>query len=551
MRPTLVLPFLAAATVQALNQLVDVGYARYQGFVDGDVTKWYGVRYAAPPTGNNRFRGPQDPEPVPGIVNATKQGPICPPQQNSDYTLTGGSKRFTVDEDCLFLSVAAPSNAQGRPVLFWMPGGGFGSNSNANYNASALASDGDIVVVQINYRVGMYGFLQSEKVRANGDLNAGVRDMIKALEWVQDHISKFGGDPNQVVINGISAGGSAAALLMTANEGNLGLFKGAIVESGGWVTMRPMDQGEGQYDCLVKEKGCDTAADSLSCLRTLDQSAVRSSKCWFNPHIDGELFTSNLMDMFASGKVAKVPTIMAANSFFLGQDPSLTNSSLAILDDLYINQPAPIFPGKGSKFRQAANAIADVGTHCIIRSLQDSLARTGLPTWTYRYAVRDPTDEAAGYGAWHVVNMYAVWGAMNTDGSPPASYNGSDAPNAAAMLQTRAYWTSFVRSLDPNTDRAEGAPEWNPWSVEGRERLTIETGRSRMESMTEAQRWRCEAVREFSANLGQQAYEGERTELDAGAAQRALRAGDCGFDDGCRRVAGRVRRGGAVGGRSG
>lgn len=123
---------------------------------------------------------------------------------------------------------------------------------------------------------------------------------------------QFGGDPNQVVINGISAGGSAAALLMTANEGNLGLFKGAIVESGGWVTMRPMDQGEGQYDCLVKEKGCDTAADSLSCLRTLDQSAVRSSKCWFNPHIDGELFTSNLMDMFASGKVAKVPTIMGA-----------------------------------------------------------------------------------------------------------------------------------------------------------------------------------------------------------------------------------------------
>lgn len=182
MRPTLVLSFLAAATVQALNQLVDVGYARYQGFVDGDVTKWYGVRYAAPPIGNNRFRGPQDPEPIPGIVNATKvhilgfevescsdhdiqQGPICPPQQNSDYTLTGGSKRFTVDEDCLFLSVAAPSNAQGRPVLFWMQGGGFGSNSNANYNASALASDGDIVVVQIVSRTATLSRKHPSKLR--------------------------------------------------------------------------------------------------------------------------------------------------------------------------------------------------------------------------------------------------------------------------------------------------------------------------------------------------------------------------------------------------
>ncbi|PNS19301.1 Secreted lipase [Sphaceloma murrayae] len=553
-----------ATTVLAADPLVDIGYARYQGFTDGDVTKWYGVRFAAPPTGNNRFRAPQDPEPIAGIVNATKQGPICPPQQSGDWTLVGGSTRYTVDEDCLFLSVTAPSGAGARlrPVLFWIQGGGFGSNSNANYDAKTLVGEGDIVVVQINYRVGMYGFLQSENVRENGDLNAGIHDMIKALQWVKTNIEKFGGDPNRVVIDGISAGGSAAALLLAANGGTLDLFHGAIVESGGWVTMRPMDQGEEQYECLVKEKGCDTTADSLACLRALNQSEVRSSNCWFNPHIDGELFTGSLLDMFTSGKVATVPTIMGAcanegtkysapedtNSsetaaaYFKNTDPSLSPASLDILDDLYINQPGLVYPGKGSKFRQAANAIADVGTHCILRTLQSSLSRLGAPTWTYRFALRDPADETAGYGAWHGVNMYATWGAMNTDQNPPASYQGIDAPNRPGMELTRAYWTAFVRELEPN---GEGRAVWDKWDEETRGRLRIENQGGVMERMSEAQSWRCEAIRGMSESLGEPKGEGVVTELDAGAAKRALEAEDCGFDEGCRRVGRQVRRRGS------
>lgn len=145
------------------------------------------------------------------------------------------------------------------------------------------------------------------------------------------------------------------------------LFAGGILESGGWTTMRTLDQGQDQYDCLAKEKGCDTSADSLACLRGLNASAIRSSNCWFGPHIDDELFTGSLFEMYSAGKVAPVPTIMGAcanegtkysapedtnttddaNTYFLGQDPTLTNASLAILDDLYIDQPAPIFPGKG------------------------------------------------------------------------------------------------------------------------------------------------------------------------------------------------------------
>src|SRR5262245_37833253 len=103
--------------------------------------------------------------------------------------------RFTPGEDCLYLNVFAPSNATAGaklPVMFFIQGGGFGSNSNANYNGSDLAREGNMIVVSINYRVGAYGFLQSKEVNEDdrADTNAGIRDQIKALEWVKEHIDK-------------------------------------------------------------------------------------------------------------------------------------------------------------------------------------------------------------------------------------------------------------------------------------------------------------------------------------------------------------------------
>ncbi|EFQ27320.1 carboxylesterase [Colletotrichum graminicola] len=538
------LAFLFAATnilapgVQAIDTLVDLGYAQFQGAVTDaqlGVTTWKGIQFAAPPVGALRFAAPADPVQS-GLVNATVHGPICPPQQPTDYTVTGKSSRFTVDEDCLYLSVTAPSEAQADsklPVLFFLQGGGFTSDSNANWDASEIASDGNVIVVQVNYRVGMYGFLQSEEVRAGGSLNAGVRDMIKALEWVQTNIAKFGGNPEQVVLDGISAGGSAVGLLMTANVGGKQLFAGGIAESGGWATMRTMDQGQGQYDCLAKEKGCFDSADSLSCLRAINQSAIRSSSCWFNPGIDGELFTDSMVNLFQQGKYTKVPTIWGscaqegtlysapqstnstaeANQYLLNQDPSLSNGSLDILDTLYIDVPQPVFPDSGVKWRQAANAIGDVGTHCVIRNIQNYLARDKVPTYNYKYDVLDPKSEAEGFGAYHTVNTYAFWGPNRTDGQPPASYFTSNKP---IISQVRKYWISFVRNLDPNTDREEGAAEWNIFTgPDGRERLFVQTNNTHMERMSTAQALRCDVVRPFSDNLGKPVEKGVVTELNA------------------------------------
>ncbi|GKT56033.1 lipase 1 [Colletotrichum tofieldiae] len=527
--------------VQAVDTFVDLGYAQFQGAVTDaklGVTAWKGIQYAAPPVGDLRFAAPVDPVQT-GLVNATVHGPICPPQQPNDWTVSSINPRFTVDEDCLYLSVTAPSKAKNNsklPVVFFLQGGGFGSNSNANWDASEIASDGNVIVVQMNYRVGMYGFLQSEEVRAGGGLNAGIKDMIKALEWVQTNIAKFGGNPEQVVLDGVSAGGSAVGLLMAANTGGKQLFAGGIAESGGWVTMRTMEQGQSQYDCLAKEKGCSGSTDSLSCLRALNQSAVRSSSCWFNPGIDGELFTDSMVNLFKQGKYTKVPTIWGscaqegtmysapqstnsteeANTWLLGQDPSLSNASLAILDELYIDVPEPVYPDSGIKWRQAANAIGDVGNHCIIRNIQDYFARDEVPTYNYKYAVQDPKSEAEGFGAYHTVNTYAFWGPNRTDGSAPTSYFDINKP---IISQFRKYWVSFIRNLDPNTDRERGAAEWKLFTgPKGRERLFVQTNNTHMERMSSAQALRCDVVRPMSENLGKPVDKGVVTELDAALA---------------------------------
>ncbi|KAH7323930.1 carboxylesterase [Rhexocercosporidium sp. MPI-PUGE-AT-0058] len=525
----------AIAPVYAVDTLVDLGYAKYVGAIhENGVSKWLGMRYAAPPLGDLRFAAPQNPLNVSRIQNATQNGPICFPQKPTDWTVTGGSTRYTTSEDCLYVSVFAPIRAyidSYLPVVFFIQGGGFGSLSSANWDPSEIVREENVVVVQFNYRVGPYGFLQSEEVRAGGSLNNGIKDMIKALDWVREHIVKFGGNPYQVVLNGVSAGGSAVGLLMAANLGNIP-FVGGISESGGWVTMRTMDHGQEQYDCLIKEKKCANTTDTLACLRTLPARELMTSNCWFNPGIDGELYKDSMVNLFKQGTYTKVPTIWGscanegtkysvpestdtvqdANKYLTGNDPTLSNSSLAILDNIYINKNETVFPNAGRKWRQTANAIADIGNNCIVKNIQDYISRDGIDTYNYKYAVLDPADEAAGYGAWHTVETYAFWGPNRTDGGPPASYKTTNAPIIPVV---RKYWGSFIRTLSPNTNRANGAAEWAPYTGdESRERLFIQTNNTKMEFMSAAQSLRCQIVRPMSENLGKPPKKGTVTEFD-------------------------------------
>lgn len=192
-------PWLSGNSQNRIPLTVDLGYSQYQGAaVENGINQYLGMRFAAPPLGDLRFRGPADPVYNATVQPATEFGPLC---------VRVGSNSSTTSEDCLFINVFAPSNATTNsklPVWFFITGGGYLTLANADYTGTDVipASNHSIVLVNFNYRVGAYGFLASDKVRQDGDLNAGLLDERKALEWVQKYIHLFGGDPDHVVIHG-------------------------------------------------------------------------------------------------------------------------------------------------------------------------------------------------------------------------------------------------------------------------------------------------------------------------------------------------------------
>lgn len=210
------------ATSNSSSLRVDLGYEIYEGYhnATANIDVWKGIRFAAPPLGEYRWQAPQAPEVNRSSpIDASEYGPTCP-QSGS-----GGSSPPPDygDEDCLFLNVWAPSNAENLPVYVWIHGGGYGQGNNQVDMTPIISSNGDnFVAVAIQYRLGAFGFLSSDEVFRNGVANAGILDQTFALKWVQTYIHLFGGDSSQVTISGESAGGGSVMLQTMAYGGSLG-----------------------------------------------------------------------------------------------------------------------------------------------------------------------------------------------------------------------------------------------------------------------------------------------------------------------------------------
>lgn len=311
------------------------------------------------------------------------------------------------------------------------------------------------------------------------------------------------------------------------------LFVGAIMESASEATLRTLEQGQEQYDCLLKATGCvnPTRASSLDCLRSLNATKLQTTNCWFNPHIDDDLIPQTTFSAFDKGDYLKIPTIFGScqdegtkgppqttdtlndyHAYVLDQCPSLSNHSLQVLDRLYVlNKSEPVFPNSGRLWRQASNTIGDARSHCVDKYYQDAIARDGGKTWSYRYAVIDPTLEAQGIGAYHTIELYAVWGPNNTDGNPPKSYV-PGRENEHIVDVVRSYWTSFVKYLDPNKARLAGTPEWG-LRGEGGERLRFVTNATKIEVIDSGEAGRCRVLKPMMEAMEQAPGEGIKTEL--------------------------------------
>ncbi|KAJ5312889.1 hypothetical protein N7508_003719 [Penicillium antarcticum] len=529
--------FALLSLASATSPVVKLGYANYEGrSLSTGVSQWLGIRFAAPPVGERRFAAPHDPLSVAGVQQATEHGSLCIPTASSE----GSTVPKGTSEDCLFLDVYAPTGAVGSkklPVYFFIQGGGFAQNSNPNYNGTGLieASGNDIVVVTFNYRVGPYGFLAGEEVKSGASLNNGLKDQRKALQWVHKHISKFGGDPNHVVIGGDSAGAASVTLMLSAYGGrNEGLFVAAAAESQSFATMLNVTESQFAYHELANATGCSSSKDTLACLRDLDVSALQKKNVnrpypgapgnplyLYGPTIDGDLVPDHTYSLFHEGKFIKVPVIFGddtnegtnfvprstssvaeADAFIKNQFPYMTKAQLSKINSIYLTEnQTEVFPNAGDHWRPASTAYGEIRYICPGIDMSTVYAAAGVPSWNYHYAVTDTEHENSGVGTPHTIEVNAIWGPDYTGGGAPASYTTS---NAAIVPLMQAYWTSFIRSLDPNRHRLKSSPEWQTWEQDGgHQRIFIRTNETRMETVPLDQRARCDYLIGIGVDLHQ------------------------------------------------
>ncbi|KAK3670489.1 hypothetical protein LTR78_009593 [Recurvomyces mirabilis] len=520
----------------AVQPLVHLDYSTYEGLDQGNgVTQWLGVRYAASPVGDLRFRAPQAPSNTTGTQSAKDFGPIC-------LGTGSGAPTNKSNEDCLLLNIYAPTGATSDsklPVYFFIQGGGFNTNSNPNINGSELihASDLNIVTVAVNYRVGPYGFLASQEIQEDGSINNGLKDQRQALYWVQKYITEFGGDPCHVTMGGDSAGAQSVNLQVTAYGGrNDNLFHATAAESQSFSALRTVPENQYMYDNLVIRTGCASAADTLSCLR--DVSATDLQKQNFNtpfpgaqiaplymygPTLDFDFITDYTYNAYANGAFVRVPalagddtnegTIFAPRNagnisdsdvFMQANFPSFTLAQLRMWNELYPVNETVQYPNSGRYWRQVSNGYGEVRYICPGIFISGVFANMSLnDNWNYRWNVIDPTADAQGLGVTHTVEVNAIWGPNNTGGGAPSSYY-SGGVNYPIVSVVQGYWTSFIRSYNPNTHRVSGSPEWEAWTTDNEyQRLMFQTNNTQMEAVPEDQAARCAYFASIGVSLKQ------------------------------------------------
>ncbi|KUJ24640.1 alpha/beta-hydrolase [Mollisia scopiformis] len=525
-------PFLQRDNTIPLS--VDLGYTKYEGQVFNvgvGIKQWLGMRFAAPPTGELRWRAPVDPVVNNTVQSAKNFGPVC--------IGVGQTIGPELNEDCLFINIFSPANATENsklPVWFYIQGGGYSGDTNNNYNGTDIInrSGGNLVFAQINYRVGAFGFLASERVRDDGDLNVGFLDQRKALEWVQKYISKFGGDPGHVAIHGDSAGAGSVAMHLVAYGGRDDhLFAGGVGESVFFPTQRKVSELEFQFKNFLKDTGCASASDSMACLRSKDLLTLQNASSTghpypgaasppifpYSPCIDGDLLKDYPNILFAEGKFVKVPVMIgddtdegtgfAANAsspqevstFMHNNYPGLTHSDLLQINKIYPLMPP--LPKHAAYFPSAEKAYGEVTFICPGILISDSVSKYYGPTqvWNYRYNVLEADNVENGLGVPHVFETPAIFGlglsgAQYGEGTSYANYN------SAVVPEVMDYWIHFVRYLNPNSvEEKSTGPYWSTWvSGNDRQRIVIQTNMTRMETVPRNQRERCQFWQELTSH---------------------------------------------------
>ena len=471
---------------------VEVMHGKVQGSEKDGICVFKGIPYAFPPMGEFRWQPPQDPWPWTGVLDASEFGKWAP-QNKSAMDAIMGAEEGEQSEGCLTLNIWTPGmdNAK-RPVMVWIHGGGFtiGSGAQGVYEGRTLARHGDVVVVTINYRLGIFGFANLKeatggRIPATG--NEGLQDQAKALEWVQDNIDLFGGDPGNVTIFGESAGGMSTGGLLALPEAK-GLFHKAIPQSGACHTAASMDTGALVGEAIMKDTGLDAEGLSSASVEVLlrAQRHIEGNKVEgyplsklgslpFRPVIDGSVLPSLPIDSVRTGGAASIP-IMAGSTadewrLFGALSPAITgltedtmNTRLGyLIGEAYIPRLVEAYKeglaGRGIEPTPPEVFMA-IQTDRIFRIPAIRLLEGQRPhnenVYTYIFDWKSPAARGA-LGASHAVELAYVFGTHTKPGAE--KFYGSGPGAAELATATMDAWSAFAR---------DGNPGWQNYDTDTR-----------------------------------------------------------------------------------
>ncbi len=463
--------------------LVQTDKGPVEGVIIDSTRAFFGIPFAAPPVGDLRWKSPMPHEPWSETLKANKKGPAC-----TQFSALGSMLDLSSQEDCLTINVWAPERVTNPPppVLVWIYGGGFtiGSNRDLAYDGQLLAEATGAVIVNLNYRLGPLGGLALSALESEDPAHPstgayGIEDQRAALQWVKANIAAFGGDPNNVMLFGESAGGISTCLHLVSPLSK-DLFHSAVIQSGPCDSAQPKDKALAQGDQFAAALGCKDVPDALACLRGKTTEEVMkalpsSSDILFGngaswmPVLDGWNIPDKPSVLLESGKFNKVPTILGANA-----DEGTLFFQLAgtkIADDMeLVTFAEELVPGHGqevaalyssAKFGTAQDgamaAVGHGGFVCPTRRAARAITKAGGSAYHYHFTYAPPGALLGdGLGAFHAAEIKFVFGRPSL--LLPQPLTDDEIVLSNAMM---GYWSRLAAGGDPNGKNAIVWPKYD------------------------------------------------------------------------------------------
>jgi para-nitrobenzyl esterase len=490
-----------SVTAQASAAVVQTANGTVAGYRRKGIYAFKGIPYGDTTAGANRFCPPQKPKPWQGVRSSRHYGFVAPQdkgtgRQNDEEAFMFQWNDSVEGEDCLRVNIWTPgiNDNKKRPVMVWLHGGGFTAGSGHDlpaFDGENLARRGDVVVITLNHRLNLLGFLDlsqygSQYARSG---NVGMLDIVAALEWVRDNITEFGGNPSRVLIFGQSGGGGKVSTLMGMPAAK-GLFHGAIVESGSFTFANTPDRSRKLSQLVVAELGL--GASTLGRIQELPYSELRRASetvlakanssargvvdvrsmgqdLGFSPVTDGTVLPATPFSPTAPVLSATVPMIIGTtlNEFVTG----INHPEYELMSERELQaRTAAMFPGRGRKiiaaFRERVPGAApfDVWSRiasapvrqAAIRQAAAKAALNGAPAYLYWFTWRTPIFDGRPR-AFHCAEIPFVF--CNTDRCENMTGGGTDASELSARMADA--WIAFARTGNPNHP---GMPEWSSFS---------------------------------------------------------------------------------------